>query len=140
MSTTSGRKERARRAPSSPSAASPTTSMSSQASRIVWKPARTTGWSSTMSTEMAGARARPSAGVERQAGREPEAAAVDPGGVETATEQLDPLRSPTRPTPAGGPARRERAVTTGWRPVDDGHGQGAVLHLHVDVGAGARRA
>ena len=57
MSATSGRRVRARSSASWPSPASPTTSMSSCASRIIRKPARTSAWSSAMSTRIIAARA-----------------------------------------------------------------------------------
>src|SRR6266540_1801660 len=50
MRTTSGRRRRASSTASRPFAASPATSMSSSASRIMRKPARTSAWSSTIKT------------------------------------------------------------------------------------------
>ena len=52
MSTTSGWSRRARATPSEPSAASPTTSMSSWRSKNVRRPIRTTAWSSTSRTRI----------------------------------------------------------------------------------------
>ena len=55
ISTTSGRSAFTTCSASSPSAASPTTSMSGWAARIVWNPARTTAWSSTTTRRITGA-------------------------------------------------------------------------------------
>jgi hypothetical protein len=52
MSTTSGRSRRAIATPSLPSAASPTTSMSSWRSKKTRSPMRTTEWSSTIRTRI----------------------------------------------------------------------------------------
>jgi len=59
ISTTSGLSRRASSTASMPSAASPTTSRSSSASRIILKPARTSAWSSAISTRTRVMRAPP---------------------------------------------------------------------------------
>src|SRR5918994_360176 len=68
MSTTSGVSRRTSCTASSPSAASPTTSMSSWASSRARKPARTRAWSSASTTRITAAPSRPAGGVVNRSG------------------------------------------------------------------------
>ena len=80
-----------------PSPASPTTSMAGSTSKILRRPARTRGWSSTSRTPIRH-RAAPSSGSRA---RDREAAAGARPGVELPAVQRDPLPHADQPVPAG---------------------------------------
>jgi hypothetical protein len=88
MRTTSGRSPSASPTASPPSPASPTTSMSSLASRIMRKPPRTSAWSSAITIRTLTARA-PEAGVRGRGSRRQAAVRL-----ERAAEQGCPLPHP----------------------------------------------
>src|SRR5580658_9567243 len=80
ISTTSGWRALARAAASWPSAASPTTSRSSLASRRARKPLRTRAWSSAITTRI-------TLGLHGKPGRDPEASLGTGAGLEAAAER-----------------------------------------------------
>ena len=96
ISTTSGFSRRASSTASTPSAASPMTSRSSSASRIILKPARTSAWSSAIRTRTVlmprprGQR-RLLLALEREHARHLEAAAAPAPGVQLAAVHRDAL-------------------------------------------------
>ncbi len=115
--TTSGRSSSARAMPSSPSEASPTTSMSSWTSRKVRSPRRTTWWSSTSSTRIAPPRPPPTAGAAAGPG--------DPSPPVLVSHRAPPSRSAvplpgsdsTVSLPPTPPARSRMETRPRWRPA-----------------------
>src|SRR5262249_47800738 len=69
ISTTSGCRADVMLTPVAPSAASPATSMSGSASRIIWNPRRSRDWSSTSRTRIIRPRRRPGAAARRRSSR-----------------------------------------------------------------------
>src|SRR5437764_2446662 len=141
INTTSGRSVRTASIAADPSPASPTTSRSGCASRIIRKPARTSAWSSTIRTLIMPPPCPPPegegvlAGIEGQAGVDGEAAGGIAPRAQLTTEERDPFAHPDQSM--SGRRRRIGAVAgTVIADVDGEHGF-RVVHPDVDAaGAG----
>ena len=108
MRTTSAARRRARATASTPSAASPTISMSGSASRIVRSPRRTTAWSSASRTRIGrhGARAALAGAGSTACTRQPRPSGLGPASSRPPTSAAR-SRIPAMPLPRpAGPARR----------------------------------
>src|SRR6476660_995712 len=128
ISTTSGSSRRAIATPSLPSAASPTTVMSSWRSKKTRRPIRTTEWSSTMSTRIRVSSATvPPVGAGRESRVAGAAGAVESSKVEASSGSghrsaggrdhgIDQLVRPERLADVGVGAAR---LVGGVRPVED---------------------
>lgn len=135
---TSGRRCRASATAERPLSASPTTSMSPLASRIILKPVRTMAWSSASTTRITGSPHPPGSpgsrggpgggGIEREPGLHPPAVArrVDRPGGEGAAQRLGPfvhagetVSVSVDPVASTSPTRRTstsaRVASTAWR-------------------------